>query len=348
MSLYLDRVSFNQDNSCFAIGTDFGFAIYNSDPLRELVRRDLGHGVQHVAMLHRSNILALVGGGRDPLDSSNKVLIWDDNLQEVVSEIEFRMQVVAVVMRTERLIVATELSVFVFKIFGTETAPILFEQIETVDNPTGILAVSSRSVQVAKGPVLATLGRDQPGNVRLSHLDGGYPLQESKELKAHQYPIACLALSVDGVLLVTASERGKSVRVFDTKKQERLHEFKLGYLWGTPILCVSISLNGSYVCAGNERTIHVYDCNNPKVDLVFKPIQPCTCAFALNDGRNRLLDECYIFAICRNSSFFRYAFNPSKARTSPDQRLFGRLLKPDDSGMFKLMQQAKTELKTSD
>lgn len=65
------------------------------------------------------------------------VLIWDDNLQEVVSEIEFRMQVVAVVMRTERLIVATELSVFVFKIFGTETAPILFEQIETVDNPTG-------------------------------------------------------------------------------------------------------------------------------------------------------------------------------------------------------------------
>lgn len=106
---------------------------------------------------------------------------------------------------------------------------------------------------------------------------------------------------------------GKSVRVFDTKKQERLHEFKLGYLWGTPILCVSISLNGSYVCAGNERTIHVYDCNNPKVDLVFKPIQPCTCAFALNDGRNRLLDECYIFAICRNSSFFRYAFNPSKA-----------------------------------
>ncbi|PPS05012.1 hypothetical protein GOBAR_AA15650 [Gossypium barbadense] len=38
--LYL---SFNQDHSCFAAGTDHGFWIYNCDPFREIFRRDFDH-----------------------------------------------------------------------------------------------------------------------------------------------------------------------------------------------------------------------------------------------------------------------------------------------------------------
>lgn len=32
-------VSFNQDSSCFSIGTEKGFQIFNSDPFQETFRR---------------------------------------------------------------------------------------------------------------------------------------------------------------------------------------------------------------------------------------------------------------------------------------------------------------------
>lgn len=346
MAINLDRVSFNQDHGCFAIGTDEGFAIYNADPLRELVRRNLDGGISLVAMLHRSNIICLVGGGKDPLDSPNKVLIWDDLEEVIVAEIEFRMNIVALKMRSGRLVAATEMAVYVYDFPGPDGEPILLEEIPTVDNPKGILSLSSTPLSTSSGVTMATLGRDNAGNVRFANLDvstGKTVIgrgSDLKELRAHQMPISSLILSVDGSLLVTASERGTCLKVFNTITHEVLQEFKLGYLWGSSIPCVGISLNGSYICAVSERTIRVFDRQNPSVDIMFNPPRPCVCAFALTDGKHRLLDECYIYSVCQNCTFFRYAFNPSKGKASPDQRLFGRLLKPDDSKMFRLMDEA--------
>lgn len=80
-------VTFNQDSSCFAVGTETGFSIYNSYPFKDNFTRDMNGGIGIIEMLNRSNILALVGGGQNPKFSSNKVVIWDDHQAKAISEL---------------------------------------------------------------------------------------------------------------------------------------------------------------------------------------------------------------------------------------------------------------------
>ena len=85
-------VNFNQDHDCFAVGTQEGFVVHISIPLKGNFARgkynpvpylkshtvDMNGGIGIVEMLYGSNIMALVGGGKSPKWPTNKVMLWDD------------------------------------------------------------------------------------------------------------------------------------------------------------------------------------------------------------------------------------------------------------------------------
>ncbi|CAH9082303.1 unnamed protein product [Cuscuta epithymum] len=243
----LHSVIWNQDYSCFAAGTSCGFRIYNCDPFKETFRRDLksgGFGI--VEMLFRCNILALVGAKDNTQYPPNKVIIWDDHQSSrCIGEFSFRSEVRAVKLRRDRIVVVLEYKIYVYNFMDLK----LLHQIETCPNPRGLCCLSHNS----NTSVLACPGL-RKGQVRVEH----FGLNVTKLIKAHDSQIACLTLTMDGLLLATASTKGTLVRIFNTMDGTRLQEVRRG-VDKADIYSIALSPNVQWLAVSSDKgTIHVY------------------------------------------------------------------------------------------
>ena len=166
-------------------------------------------------MLFRCNILALVGGGRSPRYSPNKVMIWDDHQSRCIGELSFRVEVRAVRLRRDRVVVVLEHKIYVYNFADLK----ILHQTDTVSNPLGLCALSPTQ----DNTVMACPGLNK-GQVRVEL----YDLNVTKFISAHDGELAQLQLTLDGALLATASEKGTLIRVYDTARATLMHEFRRG------------------------------------------------------------------------------------------------------------------------
>ncbi|KAI4138233.1 MAG: hypothetical protein L6R39_006903, partial [Caloplaca ligustica] len=183
-------VAFNQDSSCFAVGLDTGFCVFNSDPCELKVSRDLNAGIGVAEMLGRANYVALVGGGKNPRFPTNKVIIWDDAKQLTVVTLEFRSQVFQVRLSRSQILVALLNSV---SLYAFSSPPKKISVFETADNPLGLCCLGSK--------IVAFPGRT-PGQVQIVEISTG----NVSIIPAHGTPLKAMTLSPNGEILATASE----------------------------------------------------------------------------------------------------------------------------------------------
>ncbi|KAM2895227.1 hypothetical protein FF1_010368 [Malus domestica] len=240
------HLSFNQDHGCFSVATDSGFRVYNCDPVRELFRRDSGQrGVGMVQMLFRYQILALVGGGPDPIYPPNKVMLWDDNESRCYAELAFRSEVRGVRLRRDRIVVVLEHKIFLYSI----TDLTLEHQIVTISNPKGLCEVSQGSGH----PVLVCPGL-QKGQVRVDH----YGSKRTKFIVAHDSALSCLGLTQDGRLLATASSKGTLIRIFNALDGSLRQEVRRG-AERADIFSLAFSSGAQWLAASSDKgTVHVF------------------------------------------------------------------------------------------
>lgn len=236
---------FNQDSTCFAAGMDNGFIIYNSNPFKRTFHRVFKGGISHVEMLYRSNIVALVGGGKNPHFLPNKVMIWDDNACRCIGELTYRSQVGAVRLRRDLIAVILCEGVYVYNFKSLE----LRIKIDTYSNPKSLCAFSS----IDSAAVLACPGI-RPGHVRVEF----YGANKTMLVEAHDSPLACIALNADGTRLATASENGTLIRIFDLITGLCINEFRRGST-RAEIYSIAFDLTNTFLaCSSDTGTIHVF------------------------------------------------------------------------------------------
>lgn len=247
-------VGFNQDYGCFACGTDKGFLVFNTDAkVKERFRREFeSGGIGIVEILFRCNILALVGGGKNPKYSPNKVMIWDDYQNKCIAELECRSEVKGVKIRRDRIVVVMDEQVFVYNFSDLK----LLQQYRTCNNPKGLCALSSGEKTVLACPA------EEAGTVRIEL----YDLNTQHEIQAHNGPLSQICLSIDGKLLATSSIKGTLIRVFDTATGQKLQEFRRG-ADRAEIYSLAFSKNLKYICFCSDKgTGHIFSLTQEQED----------------------------------------------------------------------------------
>ncbi|KAM7534868.1 hypothetical protein Aperf_G00000109823 [Anoplocephala perfoliata] len=222
-------VGFNQDCGCFAVGTQNGFRIYNSDPLKLLQRWDFsdsdGVGVGFVEMLFRSSFLGILGGGRQPRIPNNTACVWNSLDQKFILELTYTGNVRALRLRKDLLVVVLDTAV---KVYTFKSSPQLLYQSDTCPNSGGLCQVS----QTLDNPIIVFPGIREgyvsvitsPASTKISPS----AIPPPRHFQAHQNALAAITLNTDADLLATASEKGTLIRVFNTRSLTLLHELRRG------------------------------------------------------------------------------------------------------------------------
>ncbi|NWI47750.1 WIPI4 protein, partial [Picathartes gymnocephalus] len=273
-----------------------------------------------VEMLHRSNLLAIVGGGSHPKFPDASVLIWDDAREgkdKLVLEFSFPKPVLAVRMRHDRLVVALQSRLYVFSFPHRPTK--LFETPQCPAPPPGIVDLCpslERALLVFPG--------HKCGSLQLVDLGSAKPGTSSAPvtINAHQSEVGCAALSPPGTLVASASRRGTLIRLFCTQSRARLLELRRGTDPATLYWCRWEHWEGPGEWQGRGRTGgnggelarvgKVGPVLGPYVESQWSlasftiPAEaPGVCAFG-RGGRS----PSSVIAVCVDGTFHKYVFSP--------------------------------------
>ncbi|GMG21654.1 unnamed protein product [Ambrosiozyma monospora] len=210
------------------------------------------NGIGLISMLHRTNYVALVGGGKQPRFPINKLCIWDDLKKKPSIFLEFLSPVLGVILSRIRIIVILQNKVL---IHAFESKPKLLHSYETFDNEDGVADLSTNE-QVS---ILVFPGR-AIGQIQLVDIS---PMNKDKNLisiiKAHKSKIRALSISNSGTMVASASETGTLIRIHDTLKCTLLFEFRRG-LDKAVITSMKFSPNDSKLAVlSDKNTLHVYN-----------------------------------------------------------------------------------------
>ena len=206
-------------------------------------------GIGIIEMLKRTNILALVGGGKNPYYHQNQLIIWDDHQAKIISKLRFNENILSVRLRADKIVVVNRTKINIFDMNNLVTIAI----INTFDNPLGILGISNGDNNTK---LIVAFPYESQGHVFLGDINK--KCEKISVITAHDSRIACIAINKDGTLLVTASDKGTLIRIFTTNDGQKFSEFRRGTK-NVEMNCLTFDINNKFIaCSSNVGTIHIF------------------------------------------------------------------------------------------
>ncbi|CAK8564261.1 unnamed protein product [Lathyrus sativus] len=208
--------SFNQDNSCFAIGTKDGFRIFDTNTGKLCYERAVG-AFSIVEMLFTSSLLAIVGAGDQPSLSPRRLCLFNTTTGAPLRELNFLTSILAIRMNRKRLIVILQDKAYVYDI----NSLLILDNFDTVPNSKGLCAFSPcLDACYMALPASTTKGSALLYNAMECNLHC--------EIDAHRSPLAAMVFSSNGMYIATASEQGTVVRVHLVSDATKSYSFRRG------------------------------------------------------------------------------------------------------------------------
>ena len=205
-------------------------------------------GIGIIEMLKRTNILALVGGGKNPKFPINQLIIWDDHQGKIISKMRFNENIISVRLRSDKILAVTRNKFYAFNLNTLITIAIF----DTFDNPLGIIATSNGdNDKLIVGFPYAT-----QGHVLLCDISQN--CEKKGEIPAHNSRLACISINKEGTILATASDKGTLIRIFTINDNQKITEFRRGSS-NVEMNCIIFDPNNKFIgCSSNVGTIHIF------------------------------------------------------------------------------------------
>ena len=247
------NISFNQDESHFAVSTEKGFKIYETYPLQREYEKNIGGGLKFTEMYYNSNILVLVSGGEKPKFSDKKIIIYDDSLNKVIGEINFFKKIKNVKMKNEKIYIICENYIYIFNLKTLEN----IEIIETLENPKGLFSINSAE----KIDVIAFLNtideKDKNKtnvHIKIKNYANSFELNINTKVDVVSY----ICLNNFGNLLAVSNEKGNEIKIYSCLNGDLLRLLYRG-VEKAEINYICFDKLSNYLAVTSDRgTIHIW------------------------------------------------------------------------------------------
>ncbi len=237
-------ITSNQDGSCVVFIKDTKFEIFKTGPYILMASSDVGKEIRSVEMLFKCNLLAII------LKENSRILhIWNDSTKKFIKSIKTSKPIIRVLLRMDTIVLIMFQRIQVFDFVTCEQRDL----IDTYENPMGLGCLCQYSCNK-----LLVFPHVRKGNIQMER----YNTQTSGIIQAHRDNlIEAIALNFEGNRLVTCSDFGRIIRIFDISylpQYTKLHEMRRG--WD----CASIyslrfhETSKWLLVASDTNTVHIF------------------------------------------------------------------------------------------